>query len=63
MTTQTQAAEDAGKDVVTELDGSGVLRIELNRPYKLNAVDAATLTRLLTCLEQARDGPFVPAAT
>jgi enoyl-CoA hydratase/carnithine racemase len=55
MTTQTQAAEDAGEDVVTELDGSGVLRIELNRPHKLNAVDTATLTRLLRCLEQARD--------
>jgi 2-(1,2-epoxy-1,2-dihydrophenyl)acetyl-CoA isomerase len=31
------------------------LRIELNRPHKLNAVDTATLTRLLHCLDQARD--------
>ncbi|MDT5128799.1 MAG: enoyl-CoA hydratase [Mycobacterium sp.] len=55
MTVQAQETEDAGEEVVATLDSSGVLRIELNRPHKLNAVDTATLTRLLHCLDQARD--------
>jgi enoyl-CoA hydratase/carnithine racemase len=47
MTVQAQATEDAGDDVVADLDSNGLMRIELNRPHKLNAVDVATLTRLL----------------